>query len=465
MSALWTAADIAHATNGVASCDWQVNGVHIDSRDVEPGCLFVALSGEVSDGHMYLDAAVKNGAVGTLVSQATDHPHVKVANTFVALQNLASVARQNMAGPVIAVTGSVGKTGVKEALRLALERSAPGRVHASIRSFNNHVGVPLTLARMPRHMRYAVLEMGMNHAGELTVLSALAKPDVAIITTVESAHLEFFHSEDAIADAKAEIFSGLNTNGTAIINADNRHAERLLKSAKTQSNVGRIITFGRAQSADVRALNVARYDGGSAVTADIMGERLIFKIAQSGDHWVLNSLAVLAAVKAVDADLGLAGLALADMTGLAGRGQRLLVPTADGGTALLLDESYNANPASMRAALAVIGAFEGRGRRRIAILADMKELGESSAQLHLNLADDIKAADIDTLFLVGNEMKALADTLSRNVRVTHMVQANVVIDLVRADLRHDDIVLVKGSNSMGLGAVVKSLLKPAAKAA
>ncbi len=465
MSALWTASDIAHAIDGFASGAWQVNGVHIDSRDVEPGCLFVALSGETTDGHQFLDAAFKNGASGAIVNQATHYPHVKVVDSFVALQNLAKAARQRLQGTVIAITGSVGKTGVKEALRLALERYVPGYVHASIRSFNNHVGVPLTLARMPAQMRFAVLEMGMNHAGELTALSALAKPDVAIITTVESAHLEFFQSEEAIADAKAEIFSNLSKNGTAIINTDNRHAERLLKSAKAEANVGRIITFGREHPADVRAITVSRYDGGSAITADIMGERLIYKIAQSGDHWVLNSLAVLAAVKAVDADLGLAGLALADMAGLAGRGQRLLIPTQDGGTALLLDESYNANPASMRAALAVLGEFERRGRRRVVILADMKELGNRSSQFHTDLANDILAIDIDELYLVGPEMKALSDILPRHIRHTHMLSADTISDVMQASLRHDDIVLVKGSNSMGLGKVIKNLYQPTIKAA
>lgn len=466
MSSLWSAADIACVTGGTATSDWLVNGIHIDSRDVEPGCLFVALKGETTDGHAFLDKAFENGAAAALVSQSVKYPHVNVADSLLGLQKLAAAARARMNGPVIAVTGSVGKTGVKEALRLTLERYVPGRVHASIRSFNNHVGVPLTLARMPRQMRYAVLEMGMNHAGELTALSALAKPDVAIITTVESAHLEFFDSEEAIADAKAEIFSGLSTNGTAVINADNRHAERLRKAAKAQPNVARTITFGWEQAADVRALNVARYDGGSAITADIMGERLIYKITQSGDHWVLNSLAVLAAIKAVDADLGLAGLALADMAGLAGRGQRLLIATSDGGTALLLDESYNANPASMRAALAVLSGYERRGRgKRIAILADMKELGTSSGALHAGLADDIVAADIDELVLIGYDMKALADGLPRSQHMTHLESAKDLPLVMQTLIHHDDLVLIKGSNSMGLGAVVKALTQQFGKAA
>ena len=462
MMPLWTSAELAAACNGNASHAFDVESVHIDSRDAEPGALFVALKGEATDGHRYLGAAMDKGAHAVLVHDVSalpsaDTPHIKVADTFDALESIARVSRDRVTGKVIGVTGSAGKTGVKEALRLSLDRYCPGEVHASIRSFNNHIGVPLTLARMRRESRFAVLEMGMNHSGELTRLSALAQPDAVAITTVASAHREFFSSEEAIADAKGEICSGLRPGGTVVLNADNRHYARL-RSIAERSAAGRIVRFGWREDAEVRALSVEMQPLCSTIIADVHGERMMFKINQPGEHWVLNALCVLALVQAVDGDLGLAGLALAEMGGLDGRGARHVIERPDGGTALLLDESYNANPASMAAALSVLGRMvPERSGRRIAVLADMKELGDESRALHAALAAPVEAASAGILILVGSEMAVLADALKDITRVELADTAEAATTLLRSLLRADDIVLVKGSNSMGLGGLVAAM--------
>ncbi|HEY4545804.1 MAG TPA: UDP-N-acetylmuramoyl-tripeptide--D-alanyl-D-alanine ligase [Pedomonas sp.] len=466
MTALWASEGIASATGGVvgggtAPADFVAGGVTFDSREVMPGDLFIALKGEQMDGHAFLPQAFAAGAGGAIVSDAARlpdaAPHVLVADTFAALNDLGRAARARMNGTVIGVTGSAGKTGVKEALRLALERSAPGRVHASVKSYNNHTGVPLSLARMPEESVYGVFEMGMNHPGELTELAALVRPHVAIITTIASAHRAFFDSEEAIADAKAEIFTGLEPGGTAILNKDNPHYARL-RAAAEAAGVGRIVTFGlKSTDADVRPLKVATLDVCTSMTADVMGEILTFKIGLPGEHWALNALGVLAAVKAAGGDLGLAGLALGEMQGLEGRGKRTLFK-AGAGQAMLLDESYNANPASMSAALSVLGGFETRRRgRRIAVLGSMKELGDESDGMHAGLVEPIEAAGVSEAVLVGTEMTALAKALPTRIPHHHVATADEALTLLRGMVRADDIVLVKGSNSVGLGRVVRSL--------
>ncbi len=463
MTPLWTSQDIAAATGGVASGDFSVHGVDIDNRDCRDGSLFFALKGENSDGHAYVKAAFAAGASAAIVSDISALPtpaaaHVRVADTTAALEALARAARARITGKVIAVTGSAGKTGVKEALRLSLERFRPGFVHASIKSFNNHVGVPLTLARMAADIRFAVLEMGMNHAGELAALSALGQPHVAIITTVASAHRAFFKSEEAIADAKAEICSGILPGGTIILNADNPHYARLRAVAET-SPAAHILSFGLSAQADVRALEVALQADCSTVTADIAGERMMLKIAQAGQHWVSNALAVLAAVKAVGGDLALAGLALAEMSGLAGRGRRVTIKTPDGGNAIMLDESYNANPASMAAALAVVaGIVPKSGGKRIAILGDMKEMGVDSRMLHAGLAGAVEAAGLSHVICVGEDIQALTVALPSNITRMAVASSSSAMEALHSTLRGGDVLLVKGSNSMGLGKIVEQLM-------
>ncbi|GGE13777.1 UDP-N-acetylmuramoyl-tripeptide--D-alanyl-D-alanine ligase [Polymorphobacter glacialis] len=454
MTPLWTAAEIATACNGTQNGDFSVANVTFDSREVIGGELFIALKGEAMDGHRFLPQAIERGAAGLLVSQPTEIPHVLVADTTAALTALAMAARDRAPALRIGVTGSVGKTGVKEALRLALTRFAPDAVHASVKSYNNHTGVPLSLARMPRETRFGVFEMGMNHSGELNALTSFVKPDIAIVTWVASAHREFFAAETDIADAKGEIFAGLQTGGTAIIPHDSRHRDRLLSHAKNASN---IITFGLEPGADVHAETFVLHPDCSCVTARIGDHRLTFKIGMAGRHWVNNALAVLAAVHAAGADLALAGLALAELSDLPGRGQRLRVE-AGKGHAIVIDESYNANPASMAAALAVLGEIAPAGQgRRVAMLGAMRELGRLSDQFHAELAPHIVAAGIESIILVGNEMKPLAAALSRRLDVRHVADAPAAESEIARLLAPNDVLLVKGSNSLRLGDVVSAL--------
>ena len=448
---LWTAAEIAAATGGTASADFAVTGVAFDSREVGPGDLFVALKGETSDGHRFVAQAFAQGAGGAVVSEAVAYPHVLVPDTIAALDALGRAARARTDAVVIGVTGSAGKTSAKEALWAALDRGAPGEVHRSVKSYNNHVGVPLSLARMPRDSRFAVLEMGMNHAGELAALTRLVRPHVAIVTTVTSAHIEFFADEAAIADAKGEIFEGLEPEGTAIVPFDSPHRDRLIAAA--HAHAARIVTFGQGDEADVRALEAMRVPGGQFVTAGIGARELSFTLSQPGAHWVANALAVLAAVEAAGGDLGLAGLALAELNGLPGRGERFFAPVA-GGRALVMDESYNANPLSMRATLAVLADEPGR---HVAVLGEMRELGTRSDALHAALADPVLDARVETILLVGEAMAPLARALEPAVNVVHVADAIAATGALKDLLRPDDALLVKGSNGVGLSRLVTSL--------
>ena len=456
---LWDARSIAEAVGGIASHDFQVAGVEMDSRDVINGDLFIAMKGEAMDGHRFLDKAFANGAAGAIVDRAVDWPHILVEDTTAALEALARAARSRVEATIIGVTGSVGKTGVKEAIFASLERASRGAAHRSTRSYNNHVGVPLSLARMPARSRFAIFEMGMNHAGEIADLTAQVRPHVAVITTIAPAHIENLGSMDAIAAAKAEIFAGLEPGGTAVIPADSEHSAALERAAR---DVGaRVVSFGRARSADVRLLDaIPSANGGSLVTCEFPEGRLCYTVAEPGDHWVINSLAVMAAVRAAGGDMAAAGLALAEMGGLKGRGARhgIAVP---GGKALLIDESYNANPASMRATLAQLG--QTPSGRRIAVLGSMKELGDFGPQFHAALAEPVLAADVDYALLVGDEMAALAQelgkpqspVLGKPFAWAHCQTADEAIGLLEDfGVVAGDAVLVKGSNSVGLGRLV-----------
>jgi UDP-N-acetylmuramoyl-tripeptide--D-alanyl-D-alanine ligase len=454
-SPLWTSAEIASASGGTASTDFSVSGVAFDSREVEQGHLFIALKGEATDGHRFLAQAFERGAVGALVSEPVHGPHILVSDTNQALNALGRASRARCDARICGVTGSVGKTGTKEALYAALERAAPGRAHRSVKSYNNHTGVPLSLTRMPRDTRFGVFEMGMNHAGELAQLTRLVRPHVAIVTAIAPAHREFFSSEEEIADAKAEIFQGLEPGGTAIVPFDSPHRDRLLAGARGHGE--RIVTFGLGSSADVRARDVVPAPGGgSLVTAVLPAAELTFTISQAGDHWVSNALAVLAAVEAMGGDLAQAGLALADLPGLKGRGERHRVALPGGGEALLIDESYNANPASMAATLKTFGALRPSGRR-IAVLGAMRELGASSEDFHAGLASPVEAACVDYAILVGQEMESLAKALPQKVRMTHVASASDATEALEGELRDGDAILVKGSNSIGLAALVEAL--------
>ncbi|MDP3905774.1 UDP-N-acetylmuramoyl-tripeptide--D-alanyl-D-alanine ligase [Novosphingobium sp.] len=461
--ALWDSGSIARAVGGVPSGYFQVSGVEIDSRDVVEGDLFFALKGESMDGRRFIDAAFAKGAAAVVVDRPVAGPHILVADTTAALGLLAKAARARADACVIGVTGSVGKTGVKEAIYAALDRSSRGKAHRSVKSYNNHVGVPLSLARMAARAKFGVFEMGMNHAGEIADLTAQVRPHVAVITTIAPAHIEMLGSMEAIAAAKAEIFGGLEPGGVAVIPADSPHYPQL-RVAALRLGV-QVVSFGKAVGASVRLLDaVAAPGGGSLVTADLGERRLCYTVSAPGEHWVANSLAVMAAVRAAGGDLGAAGLALAELEGLKGRGARSTLKTADGGSALLIDESYNANPASMRATLAQLGATPAT--RRLAVLGAMKELGDHGPGFHAALAGPIMAAGVDYLVLVGDEMAPLADELGKGahgalgkvIAFAHCQNATEALAALREHgVERGDAILVKGSNSVGLGKLVSAL--------
>ena len=438
-----------------------VGGLSIDSRSIAPGEAFFAIKGDTHDGHGFVATALKNGAGLAVVAESkrgempADAPLLVVPDVLAGLSDLAVAARGRSRGKIVAVTGSVGKTSTKEALRLALGRN--GEVHASVASFNNHWGVPLSLARLPETARYGVFEIGMNHAGEITPLTKLVRPDVAIVTTVAPVHLEFFNSVDEIADAKAEIFLGLTSGGAAVINRDNDQFARLERAAKKAG--ARIVGFGEHAKAEARLIRFALQPDVSTVEADILGERVAYKIGAPGKHLVVNSLAVLAAAKLAGADLALAALALADQAPAAGRGTRIALGVP-GGDALLIDESYNANPLSMRAAVALLGQAEiGPRGRRIAVLGDMLELGSHGPALHRDLAEPIREHGIDLVYCAGPLMEALWQALPSERRGGYAKDAATLEPEVLAAVRGGDAVMIKGSLGSRMGPIVKALVR------
>ncbi len=455
MTSLWTSDEIAAATGGTASKSFEVTGVTFDSREVQPGDLFVAMPGTVYDGHKFVAGAFAAGAAGAIVSQPVEGPHVLVADTAAALEVLGRASRERSSAVIFGVTGSVGKTSTKEALFAALDRTHPGKVHRSVKSYNNHTGVPLSLARMPRDAEFAVLEMGMSNKGEIAALTRQVRPHLALITAIAPAHIENLGSEEAIADAKAEIFEGLEPNGIAIVPNDTPHRDRLVRAARRHAQ--RIVTFGSGD-ADVHAVHaVSAEGGGSLISAALLDSELTFTISQRGAHWVSNALAVLAAVEAAGGDVARAGLALADLGGLKGRGERHRIEL-DGGELLLIDESYNANPASMAATVKSLGE-ERDVRRRIAVLGPMRELGMHSDSLHAGLAPAIVAAHVDRLILIGEEMRPLDEALGDRVPVDRVDSVEEATETLLRLVRAGDAVLVKASNSVGLAKLVESMAK------
>jgi UDP-N-acetylmuramoyl-tripeptide--D-alanyl-D-alanine ligase len=439
-----------------------ITGISIDSRTIAPGDVYFAIKGDVHDGHAFVDAALKAGAALAVIEAtqrdkfAADAPLLIVDDVLAALCDLARASRARLAAQVIAVTGSVGKTSTKEALRSVL--GAQGETHASVASFNNHWGVPLTLARCPADVRFAIFEIGMNHAGEIEPLVKMVRPHVAIITTVEPVHLEFFSSVEAIADAKAEIFEGVEPNGAVVLNRDNAHFARLQKRAR-KLGIAKIVSFGADENADARLLDVALHPACSAVHANILGHDLTYKLAMPGRHIAMNSLAVLAAASLVGADLALAGLALSQAQPAAGRGVRHVL-TVPNGEATLIDESYNANPASMAAALNVLGqAGVGAQGRRIAVLGDMLELGPKSAGLHRSLTEAINANAIDMIFCCGPLMRNLWDALSSGKRGGYAEGSAALESQVVAAIRAGDVIMVKGSLGSRMKLIVTALEK------
>jgi UDP-N-acetylmuramoyl-tripeptide--D-alanyl-D-alanine ligase len=435
-----------------------VTGLSIDSRSLGQGEGFVAFRGPNRDGHSFVEAALASGAACAIVDRSfpagDEERLVRVGDTLEALNALGRAGRARATDTVvIAVTGSVGKTGTKEALRLTLAPS--GSVHASVKSYNNHWGVPLSLGNMPKDVRFGVFEIGMNHAGEIDVLTRLVRPQIAIITTVAPVHLGFFRSVEDIADAKAEIFHGLEPAGTAIINRDNPLYERLKRHAEQHG--ARIVSFGETEGADARVLAIELKPDGSEVRADVLGEVVSYRLGAPGRHLVQNSLAVLAAVKLAGADLGAAARALADLRAQAGRGGRTLFP-GRGGNIAIIDESYNANPASMRAALATLGLTPRyEFKRRVAVLGDMLELGTQGAKLHQELAEVVDGAGVDVVFACGELMGSLYQALPAGRRGAYAKTAEDLQPLLTAGVGPGDVIMVKGSLGSRMGPLVEAL--------
>ena len=444
-----------------------VRGVSIDTRSLKNGDLFIALPGEQADGHDYVAAALQAGAAAALVEHGRDIKNLSASDNLIvvrdvmsALEVLALAARARSTAYIIAVTGSVGKTSVKESLRHALEKS--GAVHASEKSYNNHIGVPLSLARMPENCQYAVFEIGMNHAGEIDALVKMVQPHCAIITEIGTAHIEHFDTMEDLARAKAEIFSGVIAGGAAILPAASPYLD-LLKAQAAACQIDNIVTFGSADSvnAGVQALaeKVKLHPSCSCVSAKILADQVTYKVGMSGAHHVQNSLAVLAGVSLAGADLALAALSLADHDGLVGRGERHYLHAEDG-QYVLVDESYNANPTSMAAALTTLGLAPRNGRgRRIAVLGDMAELGDQAVDMHIQLADIIAEAEIDQVLTYGPLSHHLHEHLPADCMAYH---ANSLADMTHhllRDMRAGDVVMVKGSNASGMGAVVDALVQ------
>jgi len=459
-AALWTVKAMAdamqaHVRGPVPAF---VGGLSIDSRTLQPGDAFFAITGD-RDGHDFVASALTAKAGVAVVAQAKselfgkDAPLIIVEDVLEGLRALARAGRSRTNAKVIGVTGSVGKTGTKEALKLVLSRQ--GATHASAASYNNHWGVPLSLARCPAQTRFAILEMGMNHAGEIGPLAQLVRPQIAIITGIAPVHLEYFKSLDGIADAKAEIFEGVEPGGAAILNRDSEHFDRLAKKAAAAKI--KIVSFGEHEKADARLIQCALQPASATVHANILGTEAKYKIGAPGRHLVINSLAVLAAAVLAGADLAISALALANLAPPSGRGTHipLVLP---GGAALLIDESYNANPVSMRAALALLGQAQiGPRGRRIAVLGDMLELGDQADALHRELAGPIVANAVDLVFCCGPAMHALWQALPSNRRGGYAENSkgleSQVIDAVRAG----DAIMVKGSNGSKMAPIVKAL--------
>jgi UDP-N-acetylmuramoyl-tripeptide--D-alanyl-D-alanine ligase len=460
--ALWTIDAMANAMGAErqGQLPASISGLSIDSRSIGPGEAFFAIRGEHRDGHEFVPAALSAKAALAVVAVDRrgefpgDAPLLMVPDVLAALRKLAAAARARLPGKVIGVTGSVGKTGTKEALRLALSKD--GETHASIASYNNHWGVPLSLARCPSSARYAVFEMGMNHQGEIAPLSRLVRPQVAIITTIAPVHLEFLGSLANIADAKAEIFLGVPANGAAVINRDIGQFAQL-KGRAQQAGITHVISFGEHAEADARLIKCALHARCSTVEAEIFGTQFSYKIGAPGRHLIINSLAVLAAAELVGADLALAALALAELRAASGRGAPIEIELP-GGPALVLDESYNANPASVEAALAVLGRSPvGPRGRRIAVLGDMLELGPNGPDLHRGLADAVIANGIDLVFCCGPLMEALWQALPAGRRGGYAENAAALEAEVLPAIRAGDVVMVKGSLGSRMAPIVKAL--------
>ncbi|MBB6412029.1 UDP-N-acetylmuramoylalanyl-D-glutamyl-2,6-diaminopimelate--D-alanyl-D-alanine ligase [Mesorhizobium sangaii] len=464
MSLLWTSEALVAGMDGrpLGPMPEGISGISIDSRTLQPGDAFFAIKGETMDGHDFATAAIKAGAGVLVVAEGKlpslgrlTAPIIVVEDVLAALEKLGAAARARSEAKIIAVTGSAGKTTTKEALRHVL--SAVGKVHASAQSFNNHWGVPLTLARMPIDCDYAVFEIGMNHPDEIRPLVKMVRPHVAIVTMIAAAHLGFFRNLDEIARAKAEIFEGLEPEGAAILNRDDGRWKLLDKMAHA-AGVEHVYGFGENARSTFRLVKCELHADHSDITARIGGHEVTARVGAPGRHMVQNVLAVLGAAHLVGADLDRAALALADLSAERGRGKRHVL-RLPGGPITLIDESYNANPASMGAAMALLNATPVTGEgRRIAVLGDMLELGDHSAKLHAALADLIVGTGTQTVFLGGPEMRALAERLPGEIRTEYRAGVEELKPVLLAALKPGDVVMIKSSKGIGFAKLVDALL-------
>ncbi len=459
MSALWTAEEAARATGAVlaAGADWAADGVSIDTRAIRQRDLFVALKGPRFDGHDFVAGALSDGAAAAMVDRplpSIDPARLlAVKDTQTGLEALARAARARSKARIAAVTGSVGKTGTKEALAKVLGEQ--GATHASVGNLNNHIGTPLSLARMPAASRFAVFELGMNHAGEIAPLSRMVRPHAAIITTVEAVHLEYFTGIEGIADAKAEIFDGMDADGAAILNRDNPLFDRLARRARALG-LGRVWSFGESGD-EARLVSASLTPEGSKVEARILGRKVDFRLPLPGRHQVLNALAVLLAAAALEADLDAAAGSLATLSPVKGRGTVHEVAIR-GGVFRLIDESYNASPAAVRAALSVVGMTPVlSGGRRILVLGDMLELGPEGPAAHADLAEAALDARVGLVFTAGPLSRHLHDALPASLRGAHAADAAALAPIIAGAVGPGDLVLVKGSAGSRMGAVVQAL--------
>ena len=464
MSVLWTADALVDAMGGrpLGPMPEGISGISIDSRSLQPGDAFFAIKGEAMDGHDFATAAIKAGAGVLVVAEGKlpslgrlTAPMIVVQDVLAALEKLGVAARERSKAKIIAVTGSAGKTTTKEALRHVL--SAVGKVHASAQSFNNHWGVPLTLARMPDDCDYAVFEIGMNHPGEIRPLVKMVRPHVAIVTLIAAAHLGFFKNLDEIAKAKAEIFEGIEPGGAALLNRDDGRWKLLDKMAHA-AGVEHVFGFGENARSTYKLTKCELHADHSDITARIGGQDIVARIGAPGRHMVQNVLAVLGAAHLVEADIGKVAEALADLSAERGRGKRHVL-RHPGGPITLIDESYNANPASMSAAMALLNATPVSGEgRRIAVLGDMLELGEHSAKLHAALADLIVGTETRKVFLGGPEMRALADILPDEIETDYRADAEDLKPVLLSALKPGDVVMIKSSKGIGFSKLVDALL-------
>ncbi|MCG8443453.1 MAG: UDP-N-acetylmuramoyl-tripeptide--D-alanyl-D-alanine ligase [Caulobacterales bacterium] len=452
--ALWTSAEAVAATGGRTVGRWTASGVAIDTRELAPGDLFVALV-DKRDGHAFVEDAWEKGAAAVLVDRSCgEGPQLIVRDTLEGLRGLAAAARDRSNATRVAVTGSVGKTSVKEALAVAFRLA--GRAHWSERSFNNHWGAPLSLARLPRDADRAVFEMGMNHAGEIRALTGLVRPQIALITKIAPAHLENLGSMEAIADAKAEIFEGLDPWGAAVIPGDDDFAARLSERAGA-AGAGWLVRFGTDTACEARLTAFNPLGDGWRGQAEIFGRRVTFRMSFGGAHWGLNAAAVLAAAYLTEVPLDLAADALAAFRPPAGRGA-VLTAMVKGAPFTVIDDSYNANPSSMAAAIAALGAREpAEEGRRVAALGEMFELGPDSLSLHARLAEDIERARVDLVYGAGEGMRALLDAVPESRRGGWAADSRALAEAVASDARPGDVVLVKGSNAANMATVVEAL--------